>query len=269
MEEKHKKHEKLHEPGHKAQLEEVWEEQDQMQQDFDPKTFFMLHDLDGNGLWDQDEVKALFVKELDKMYQQGHPEDDMRERIEEMERMRESVFHEMDTNQDGFIDFSEFMKQTNTNDFKQDHGWQSLDEQKPYTDEELAEYIRYHNANQPVHHMPPEAWHGSTGDHQQMLQGGHQGIPQGSYQQPPNSVYQHVPPGYPDHGGYQPQGGYHQQQGGYQQQPGGYHPPQDAHQQQQGGYQQQVHGGYQQPQGRYQQPLNSDNHLNALPQVSG
>ena len=53
MEEKHKKHEKLHQPGHKAQLEEVWEEQDQMQQDFDPKTFFMLHDVDGNGLWDQ------------------------------------------------------------------------------------------------------------------------------------------------------------------------------------------------------------------------
>lgn len=50
---KHKNHKKLHEPGHKAQLQEVWEEQDQMQQDFDPKTFFMLHDLDGNLLWDQ------------------------------------------------------------------------------------------------------------------------------------------------------------------------------------------------------------------------
>lgn len=53
MEQKHKKHEKLHEPGHQAQLEEVWEEQDQMGQEFDPKTFFMLHDIDGNGLWDQ------------------------------------------------------------------------------------------------------------------------------------------------------------------------------------------------------------------------
>lgn len=62
MEEKHKKHEKLHTPGHKQQLEEVWEEQDHMQQDFNPKTFFSLHDLDSNGLWDQDEVKALFVK---------------------------------------------------------------------------------------------------------------------------------------------------------------------------------------------------------------
>lgn len=156
MEEKHKKHEKLHEPGHKAQLEEVWEEQDQMQQDFDPKTFFMLHDLDGNGLWDQDEVKALFIRELDKMYQQGAPEDDMRERAEEMERMRETVFMEVDRNKDGFIDYDEFYAQTKRNEFKQDHGWQGLDEQKPYTDEELAEYIRQHQANQIPHGYPPQ-----------------------------------------------------------------------------------------------------------------
>lgn len=144
MEKKHKEHEKLHEPGHKQQLEEVWEEQDHMQQDFDPKTFFMLHDLDGNGLWDQDEVKALFIKELDKMYSSNAPEDDMRERMEEMERMRETVFSEVDTNKDGFIDFQEFLEQTKRNDFQQDHGWKGLDEDRPYTDEEFAEYLRAH-----------------------------------------------------------------------------------------------------------------------------
>lgn len=144
MESKHKQHEKLHEPGHKQQLEEVWEEQDHMQQDFDPRTFFMLHDLDGNDLWDQDEVKALFIKELDKMYSANAPEDDMKERMEEMERMRESVFAEVDTNKDGFIDYSEFLNQTKRNDFQQDHGWKGLDEEKPYSDDELAEYIRAH-----------------------------------------------------------------------------------------------------------------------------
>lgn len=72
-------------------------------QDFDPKTFFHLHDLDGNGVWDEDEVKALFLKELDKLYQSGAPEDDMRERAEEMERMREHVFKEADVNKDGLI----------------------------------------------------------------------------------------------------------------------------------------------------------------------
>lgn len=78
------------------------------------------------------------------MYAAGAPEDDMRERVEEMERMRETVFREVDTNRDGFIDFQEFLAQTRRNDFQQDNGWRGLDEQRPYTDEELAEYIRQH-----------------------------------------------------------------------------------------------------------------------------
>lgn len=142
MDAKHKKHEPLHQPGHKAQLEQVWEEQDHMQQEFQPKPFFMMHDLDSNGLWDQEEVKALFVKELDKMYENGAPEDDLRERAEEMERMREYVFQEVDANRDGFIDFNEFVEQTKKQQFQQDDGWKGLDEQRPYTDEELNAYMQ-------------------------------------------------------------------------------------------------------------------------------
>lgn len=52
-------------------------------------------------MWDHNEVNALFLKELDKMYQHGAPEDDPRERVEEMERMREHVFSEADKNKDG------------------------------------------------------------------------------------------------------------------------------------------------------------------------
>lgn len=33
----------LHHPGSKQQLEEVWEKQDHMEQEFNPKTFFYLH----------------------------------------------------------------------------------------------------------------------------------------------------------------------------------------------------------------------------------
>lgn len=43
---KHQKHEKIHNPGNKAQLEEVWEDQDHMDpEDFDPKKFFQLHGM--------------------------------------------------------------------------------------------------------------------------------------------------------------------------------------------------------------------------------
>lgn len=43
---KHNKHEKLHHPGNKAQLEEVWKEQDHMDpSDFNPKQLFMMHGM--------------------------------------------------------------------------------------------------------------------------------------------------------------------------------------------------------------------------------
>jgi len=61
-------------------------------QDWDPRTFFAMHDLDGNGQWDENEVRVLFRKELEKAYDPNNPEDDMKEREEEMERMREHVF---------------------------------------------------------------------------------------------------------------------------------------------------------------------------------
>ncbi|XP_037034652.1 nucleobindin-2 isoform X4 [Bradysia coprophila] len=143
LEQKHNEHPKVHHPGNKAQLEEVWEEQDHMEgMDFDPQTFFMMHDIDSNGVWDQNEVKALFVKELDKVYQQGLPEDDMRERAEEMERMREHVFTEADRNRDGVIDYQEFIDQTKKDEFQRDPGWDTVDTEKVYTHDEYLEFER-------------------------------------------------------------------------------------------------------------------------------
>jgi len=140
---KHNEHPKIHHPGNKPQLEEVWEDQDHMKgTEFDPQTFFMMHDLDSNGVWDQYEVKALFVKELDKVYQQGLPEDDMRERAEEMERMREHVFSEADRNRDGLIDYKEFIDQTKRDEFQKDPGWETVDTEKVYTHEEYIEFER-------------------------------------------------------------------------------------------------------------------------------
>lgn len=110
--------------------------------DFDPKKFFLMHDVDGNGFWDEQEVKALFKSELDKVYQSGLPEDDMRERAEEMERMREHVFKEADLNRDHLISFDEFMEQTRKKEFEQDQGWDTVDQQPQFSHDEYLEFER-------------------------------------------------------------------------------------------------------------------------------
>lgn len=102
----------------------------------------LILDLDGNNFWDETEVKALFIKELDKVYQSGLPEDDMRERVEEMERMREHVFREADTNRDDLISFDEFIEQTKRDEFQRDPGWETVDNKPQFTHEEYVEFER-------------------------------------------------------------------------------------------------------------------------------
>lgn len=87
-------------------------------------------------------MKALFVKELDKVYQSGLPEDDMRERVEEMERMREHVFREADTNHDNLISLDEFILQTKREEFNRDPNWDTVDNQPQFTHEEYLEFER-------------------------------------------------------------------------------------------------------------------------------
>ncbi|XP_057334542.1 nucleobindin-2 isoform X3 [Microplitis mediator] len=219
MKKKHQDHKPLNHPGSKKQLEEVWEKEDHMDRnDFDPKTFFFMHDLDGNGFWDEDEVKALFLKELDKMYQQGAPEDDLVERAEEMERMREHVFSETDTDGNRLIDYQEFLKQTQRNEFENDPGWKPIDEQEIYTPDEYEAYKKEHEIkSQIVEGLFPS----------QPVQQDPNQVPQ--YQQPPQQQQQYQQPP--------------QQQQQYQQ------PPQQQQYQQPPQQQQ-----YQQPPQQYQQP---------------
>jgi len=150
MEAKHNAHEKLKHPMTKEQLEEVWEDQDHMDpQDWDPKTFFNMHDLDGNGQWDENEVRVLFKKELDKAYDPNAPEDDMREREEEMERMREHVFKESDSDKNHMISFDEFLAETQRDEFEKDPGWDTMDDEELYTDEEFQEFEHEREAQMP------------------------------------------------------------------------------------------------------------------------
>ena len=61
--------------------------------------------------------------QLDKIYDPDAPEDDMMERYEEMNRMREHVMKEVDKDKDAMISFREFVDSTNQKDFEKDEGW--------------------------------------------------------------------------------------------------------------------------------------------------
>ena len=61
-----------------------------------------------------------------QVYDPNEPEDDMREREEEMERMREHVFKESDSNKDHLISFEEFMAETKRDEFENDPGWDTM-----------------------------------------------------------------------------------------------------------------------------------------------
>ncbi|XP_057317281.1 nucleobindin-2-like isoform X1 [Hydractinia symbiolongicarpus] len=136
-----KKHETMHEPGHKAQLEEVWEKEDGLDPDsFDPKTFFNLHDKNGDGYLDIFELETLFLTDLDKNYNESDPDVDLKERDEELARMREHVMKSMDRDNDGLISKEEFMMETKKDDFEKDDEWKPLTEEDQYTDEEFDEY---------------------------------------------------------------------------------------------------------------------------------
>ena len=60
---------------------------------------------------------------MDKVYDPNAPEDDMVERYEEMNRMREHVMKEVDQNKDQMISLAEFMDSTKNEEFNKDPGW--------------------------------------------------------------------------------------------------------------------------------------------------
>ncbi|MBN3311222.1 NUCB1 protein, partial [Amia calva] len=141
LQEKHKMHPKLNAPGSKAQLREVWEETDGLDpQEFNPKTFFTLHDTNGDGLLDEQELEALFTKELEKVYDPRNEEDDMMEMEEERLRMREHVMKNVDSNHDRLVSLEEFLKSTEKKEFNSPGEWETLDERPLYSEAELQQF---------------------------------------------------------------------------------------------------------------------------------
>ncbi|XP_028257226.1 nucleobindin-2a [Parambassis ranga] len=141
MRKKHADHPKVNHPGSQNQLKEVWEEADGLDpEDFDPKTFFNLHDTNGDGFFDEQELEALFTKELEKIYDPTNEEDDMVEMEEERLRMREHVMNEVDSNKDRLVSLDEFLVATKKKEFLEPDSWETLEQNQVYTDEEMKEF---------------------------------------------------------------------------------------------------------------------------------
>ncbi|CAN9493090.1 unnamed protein product [Ophioblennius macclurei] len=141
LKEKHRQHPKVNAPGSVAQLREVWEETDRLDpREFNPKTFFKLHDTNDDGVLDEQELEALFTKELEKVYDPRNEEDDMVEMEEERLRMREQVMKNVDTNKDRLVSLDEFIRSTEKNEFNNPKEWETLDAKPLYTEEELHQF---------------------------------------------------------------------------------------------------------------------------------
>lgn len=148
---------KINHPGSLNQLEEVWSAQDGFEKsEFNARTFFLLHDKNGDKILDIFEVEALFVNEVKKVYNSDGEDDNDNavkkelnfEMLEEISRMREHFFEEYDENRDDSISLSEFLKHTNSEKFRKDDGWQTLDEYNLYSPDDLANFEKEYNSDQ-------------------------------------------------------------------------------------------------------------------------
>ncbi|XP_072298823.1 nucleobindin-1 [Eucyclogobius newberryi] len=141
LKDKHRQHPKVNAPGSVDQLKEVWEETDGLDpKEFNPKTFFKLHDANEDGVLDEQELEALFTKELEKVYNPKNEEDDMMEMEEERLRMREHVMNNVDQNKDRLVSLDEFLKSTEKKEFNSHREWETLETKQVYTEEELQHF---------------------------------------------------------------------------------------------------------------------------------
>jgi len=121
-------------------MEEVWEKVDRLEpEQFNAKSFFKLHDINGDGFLDEWELEAIMLKEAAKIHDEA-PEADAVEKQEEMDRMRQHVMKEFDKNKDRMLSLDEFDTGINGKDAKNEQGWQSIEDRAVFSDQEFQNF---------------------------------------------------------------------------------------------------------------------------------
>ncbi|CAF0785461.1 unnamed protein product [Adineta ricciae] len=144
--EQKKRHRPVNHPGSRDQMEEVWTKVDKLETNqFKPKAFFKLHDINGDGFLDEGEIEAIMLQEAAKIHD-GPADADPVEKEEEMERMRQHVMREFDKNNDRMLSFEEFEHGIDGKDAKNDQGWKSIEDNPVFSDQEYQRFAE---------HMPP------------------------------------------------------------------------------------------------------------------
>ncbi|KAL5109128.1 Nucleobindin-1 [Taenia crassiceps] len=129
---RHPKHGRFHEPGSRAQEREQWQKGDDMPEDeFDPRVFFIMHDLNSDGVWDTEEMDAMLSAQIEQI-----DEDEPERQDEYRVQMRRKMLEVIDHNGDGLIDYKEHMKHSTSPEGMNDGGWEPDDDE----DEDLDDF---------------------------------------------------------------------------------------------------------------------------------
>jgi len=124
---------------------------------------------------DEAELEAIMLKEAEKIHD-GAPEADLVEKQEELDRMRQHVMREFDKNNDRMLSFEEFIFGINGTGAKNDQGWQSIEDNTVFSDQEFQTFSE---KQAPMStHIPPHQTPSSAGYQQP------QGQPEGGVPPP-------------------------------------------------------------------------------------
>ncbi|VDN57007.1 unnamed protein product, partial [Dracunculus medinensis] len=138
-----KKEEELKHPGSHDQLVDVWEKEDQMRkEDYNSKTFFALHDTNGDGFWNNGEIMAFLEVELDKLYNSSEPGYDPVENFREEEKLRmlNHILKQLDKNGDSLVSLQEFLEDAQAQGASKPDDWKDNYDEQVYSPEELQKF---------------------------------------------------------------------------------------------------------------------------------